>query len=69
MNLRNKINSLPATSGVYLMKDREANVIYVGKAVSLRKRVQSYFRKTKTFKFIPIARIGMAHVAKSAEFA
>lgn len=38
------VQSLPLTSGVYLMKDKHGEVIYVGKAVSLRKRVQSYFR-------------------------
>ncbi len=46
--LSEKIKKLPLTSGVYLMKDASGHVIYVGKAVSLRKRVQSYFRKTKT---------------------
>jgi len=43
-----KIKDLPTTSGVYLMKDAAGKVIYVGKAVDLRKRVQSYFRKRKT---------------------
>ena len=43
------IQLLPTTSGVYLMKDLRGKVIYVGKAVSLRKRVQSYFRKAKNF--------------------
>ena len=41
------LQSLPLTSGVYLMKDSSKTVIYVGKAVSLRKRVQSYFRKSR----------------------
>ena len=45
MNLKEKIKSLPLSSGVYLMKNAAGTVIYVGKAVSLRKRVQSYFRK------------------------
>ncbi|MBI5149643.1 MAG: excinuclease ABC subunit UvrC [Candidatus Omnitrophica bacterium] len=44
MDIKEKINALPLTSGVYLMKDAAGRVIYVGKAVSLRKRVQSYFR-------------------------
>lgn len=44
-SLEEKIQSLPLTSGVYLMKDSAGKVIYVGKAVSLRKRVQSYFTK------------------------
>lgn len=51
MNLQQTIQSLPLTSGVYLMKDKDGTIIYVGKAVSLRKRVQSYFRKqTGSFK-------------------
>lgn len=35
---------LPSSPGVYLMKDKEARVIYVGKALSLRDRVSQYFR-------------------------
>lgn len=46
INLSNKIKSLPLTSGVYLMKNADGKVIYVGKAISIRKRVQSYFRKS-----------------------
>jgi len=47
MEVQEKIRQLPATSGVYLMKNKQGKVIYVGKAISLRKRVQSYFRKNK----------------------
>ena len=47
MNIHEKIGALPLTSGVYLMKDASGRVIYVGKAVSLRKRVQSYFRPSR----------------------
>lgn len=36
---------LPNDPGVYLMKDREGRVIYVGKAKSLKPRVRSYFQK------------------------
>lgn len=36
---------VPDRPGVYLMKDREGKVIYVGKAVSLRRRVRSYFQR------------------------
>jgi excinuclease ABC subunit C len=43
-DLKNRIKALPLTSGVYLMKDAAGDVIYVGKAVALRRRVQSYFR-------------------------
>jgi len=44
-NIQEKIKKLPLTCGVYLMKNAAGDVIYVGKAISLRKRVQSYFRK------------------------
>ncbi|HOW35495.1 MAG TPA: excinuclease ABC subunit UvrC [Candidatus Omnitrophota bacterium] len=48
MELKERIKQLPLTSGVYLMKDAAGAVLYVGKAVCLRKRVQSYFRKSTT---------------------
>ncbi|MFC1510236.1 UvrB/UvrC motif-containing protein [Candidatus Omnitrophota bacterium] len=44
-NLKKIIQALPLTSGVYLMKDKQGKIIYVGKAINIRKRVQSYFRK------------------------
>jgi DNA polymerase III epsilon subunit-like protein len=40
---RNFIQFLPPCPGVYMMKDRKGDVIYVGKALSLRERVASYF--------------------------
>jgi len=42
-SLRHKAASLPASPGVYLYKDSAGNVIYVGKAKSLRERVRNYF--------------------------
>jgi excinuclease ABC subunit C len=42
-NLQEKIRGLPDASGVYLFTDADGTLLYVGKAVSLRKRVQSYF--------------------------
>jgi excinuclease ABC subunit C len=39
-----KLEALPAGPGVYLLKDRDGKVIYVGKAANLRSRVRSYFR-------------------------
>ncbi|HET9596619.1 MAG TPA: excinuclease ABC subunit UvrC [Anaeromyxobacteraceae bacterium] len=41
--LRQKLADLPAEPGCYLMKDRAGEVVYVGKASSLRARVRSYF--------------------------
>ena len=43
--LLKKANSLPLQSGVYIMKDKSKQVIYVGKAKKLKNRVTSYFRK------------------------
>jgi excinuclease ABC subunit C len=42
--IKQKIKSLPVTSGVYLYKDKMDQIIYIGKAVNLRRRVESYFR-------------------------
>ncbi len=43
MDLQEKIRSLPDAPGVYLFRDARSDLLYIGKAVSLRKRVQSYF--------------------------
>ncbi len=42
--VKQKLRELPDGPGCYLMRDRRGRIIYVGKAASLRKRVQSYFR-------------------------
>ena len=42
--LLDKANSLPLTPGVYIMKDREGRVIYVGKSRKLKNRVSQYFQ-------------------------
>src|SRR3974390_381215 len=43
MDLQQKIRTLPTSAGVYLYKNAEGHVIYVGKAKNLRARVRSYF--------------------------
>jgi excinuclease ABC subunit C len=47
MDFQQKIRSLPASAGVYLYKNAAGEVIYVGKAKSLRHRVSSYFHEGK----------------------
>jgi excinuclease ABC subunit C len=44
--LENRLRSLPAKPGVYLFRDDRGEVLYVGKAKSLRPRVRSYFQQT-----------------------
>jgi excinuclease ABC subunit C len=44
--LREILSRIPPDPGVYLMKDKKGRVIYVGKAVSLKARVRSYFSRT-----------------------
>ncbi|MBQ9795658.1 MAG: excinuclease ABC subunit UvrC [Clostridia bacterium] len=41
--IQDKIKRLPNDAGVYLMKDKDENIIYVGKAKNLKKRVSQYF--------------------------
>ncbi len=51
-----KLDALPASPGVYLFKDKKGDVVYVGKAKSLRSRVRSYFQEGNSDNryFIPI---------------
>ncbi|MBC2575485.1 excinuclease ABC subunit UvrC [Peptostreptococcus canis] len=41
------LKTLPDNPGVYIMKDKYGNVIYVGKAISLKNRVRQYFQSSK----------------------
>lgn len=46
MDLKKRLEKLPSRCGVYLMRDKTGEIIYIGKARSLKKRVSSYFHKT-----------------------
>lgn len=74
-----KLNSVPDIPGVYLMKDERGNIIYVGKATSLKKRITSYFYRADTdpkslslisnihdFEFIPVASDAEALILENA---
>jgi excinuclease ABC subunit C len=43
-SIEEQLKELPNTSGVYIMKDENEDVLYVGKSKTLRTRVRSYFR-------------------------
>lgn len=45
-NIEEELKKLPDKPGVYVMRDKNDTIIYVGKAVSLKNRVRQYFRKT-----------------------
>ncbi|MBR4470749.1 MAG: excinuclease ABC subunit C, partial [Erysipelotrichaceae bacterium] len=49
-DLKEKLKTLPKKPGVYLHKDKDGKVIYVGKAINLFNRVNSYFRGAHDYK-------------------
>lgn len=51
-DIEEELKKLPDKPGVYIMHDKEDKIIYVGKAISLRKRVRQYFRKNNKTKRI-----------------
>jgi len=51
-NIEEELKKLPHKPGVYIMHDKDDNILYVGKAISLRNRVRQYFRKTTKTKRI-----------------
>ena len=46
-NIKEALKQLPDSPGVYIHKDSLGNVIYVGKAISLRNRVRQYFQSSR----------------------
>src|SRR5438105_14713253 len=55
--VQEKLKTLPARPGVYLFRDSSGDVLYIGKAKSLRPRVRSYFQRTTdgraTIRYLP----------------
>lgn len=45
--LKNIVSNIPLNPGIYMMKNIDNKIIYVGKAKSLRKRVRQYFNKSQ----------------------
>ncbi|WP_245915911.1 excinuclease ABC subunit UvrC [Merismopedia glauca] len=45
--LEARLREIPAEPGVYLMRDRQSNLLYIGKSKKLRSRVRSYFRDSQ----------------------
>ena len=43
-NIKEELKKLPDSPGVYIMHDKADNIIYVGKAINLKRRVSSYFQ-------------------------
>ncbi|MBI3996614.1 MAG: excinuclease ABC subunit UvrC [Candidatus Omnitrophica bacterium] len=56
-SLRRRVAHLPDQPGVYLFRDAQGRLLYVGKALSLRKRVASYFRTARPLLSPRIARM------------
>lgn len=66
------VNTFPETPGVYRFKDDRGVILYIGKAINLRRRVSSYFQKTdhdaKTAQMVPqITRIEITGVDSEFE--
>ena len=48
MNIKQIVRNLPNNPGVYFFKDKKDEIIYIGKAKNLKKRVSSYFNKSNS---------------------
>lgn len=65
--IKQRLRDLPDGPGCYLMRDRRGTIIYVGRAASLRKRVQSYFRAATLRSAEPKLR-SLIHSVEDLEF-
>ncbi len=61
-DIKEELKKLPLKPGVYIMKDQNDQVIYVGKAVKLKNRVSQYFQNSKTHS--PKVRSMVQHIAE-----
>jgi excinuclease ABC subunit C len=50
MDIKEKIKTLPESCGVYIMKSKAGQILYIGKATSIRKRVTSHFSRSGSFR-------------------
>lgn len=67
--IKQKLSVLPMEPGCYLMKDRQDQVIYVGKAKRLRNRVRSYFTGAHDLKTTRLVReiVDFEYIVTSSE--
>jgi excinuclease ABC subunit C len=59
------VADFPEKPGVYIMKDKRNRIIYVGKAVSLKNRVRSYFQSSKN---LPLKVVSMVSKVEDVEY-
>jgi len=60
MTIEEKLKLLPEKPGVYIMKDKKGEIIYVGKAIVLKNRVRQYFQNKE--KQLPKVKVMLSHV-------
>ncbi len=65
--VKSVLRDLPDKPGCYIMRDRNGRIVYVGKALSLRKRVRSYFRDA-TLRAAPPKLRSLIHSVAALEF-
>ena len=59
--LKKQIQSIPAKPGCYLFKNKQGKIIYVGKAINLKNRVKSYWRKSARLEAAKKIMLGKIH--------